>query len=184
MRRLGSILLLMLSLGTCCKCLAKIDLKSTKPLVIPQDTVTPRITSEDVAKIIPTDIKKDESTSSVMSRIADRTFNAWFNSSTIKNSAVGRIAEKTQEKLKTDVVVAGAKPEDTTHKFSFRIEAFQALAKLEYTGWMKAVVDYDAKVSQTNVEVKEKVFHDKDLVLSHKKNSEQGLSMIGLAWSW
>lgn len=184
MRRLGSILLLMLSMVTCCNCLAKVDLKSTKPMAIPQDNVTPKITSEDVAKIIPTDIKQDESTSSVMSRIADRTFNLWFNSSTIKNSAVGRIAEKTQEKLKTDVVVKGAKSEDTTHKFSFRIEAFQALAKLEYSGWMKAVVNYDAKDAQTNVEVKEKVFHNKDLVLSHKKNSEQGLSMIGLAWSW
>lgn len=159
-------------------------MRSTKPLVIPVDNYTPKLTSADVAKVIPTDMKTDESTSSIMTRIADRTFNLWFSSSAMKDSTLVKIAEKTQETLKTDVVVAGKNPEEVSHKFSFRVEAFQALAKLEYSGWTKCAVNYDAKASQTNVELKEKVFNNKDLVLSHKKNPDEGLSMIGLAWTW
>lgn len=165
-------------------CGAKVDLRTTEPLEIPQDEVTPRITQEDVARIIPTDIRQGESTGSVMSRIADRSFNLWFNSAVVKNSALGRVVEQTQEKLKTDVIVPSEKPDGVAHKFSFRFEAFQALAKLEYTGWLKAAVNYDAKVSETDIQFKDKVLKNKDLIVSHKANKEQGLSMIGLAWSW
>ena len=184
MRLFGSIFLI-LSCAICSICsAANVDLRTTKPLVIPVDNVTPTLTSADVAKVIPTDMTSTESTSSVMTRIADKTFNLWFNSSAMKDTTLVRIAEKTQETLKTDVVVAAKNPDEVSHKFSFRVEAFQALAKLEYSGWTKCAVNYDAKASQTNVELKEKIFHNKDLVFSHKKNSSQGLSMIGRAWTW
>ncbi len=184
MRSWASILLLLLSFFHL-PCLAsKLDLHSTKPLVIPRDNVTPRLTSKDVAEIIPTNIPKDESTASMMNRIADRTFMRWFNSPSVRDSAFGRFATQTEENLKTDVVVEGEAPEDISHKFSVRIEAFQACAKLMYSGWLNAAVNYDAKASQADVQITEKVLHDKDLTLSHKNNSDQGLSMIGLAWSW
>ena len=182
MRLLVSCLLLMMTFSGACW--AKVDLRTTKPLVIPEDKVTPKITKEDVAKIIPLDIKKDESTGSVMSRIADRGFNLWFNSEFMKNSALGRAVEETQEKLKTDVVVPASTPHGVVHKFSFRVEAFQALAKMEYSGWLKAAINYDAKASETDIQFKDKVLDNKDLIVSHKANKEQGLSMIGLAWSW
>lgn len=182
MRLLVSCLLMMMSFSGACW--AKVDLRTTKPLVIPEDKVTPKITKEDVAKIIPLDIQSNESTGSVMSRIADRGFNMWFNSPVIKNSLLGRAVEETQEKLKTDVVVPAATPRGVSHKFSFRVEAFQALAKVEYSGWVKAAVNYDAKASATDIQFKDKVMNNKDLVVSHKANKEQGLSMIGLAWSW
>jgi hypothetical protein len=161
-----------------------VDLRTTEVFVIPKDTVTPRVTSADIAKIIPTDMAAGESGTMVMTRIADKSFNLWFNSTAMQDSPLVRIAEKTQKTLNTDVVVAAKNPNEVSHKISFRVEAFQALAKLEYSGWTKCVVNYDAKVSQTNVELKEKVFHNKDLVLSHKKNPAEGLSMIGLAWTW
>lgn len=165
-------------------CQAKVDLKSTKRLIIPEDKVTPKITSEDVAKVVPTDLKAGDSESTVITRIADRGFSLWFNSAAMKATTIGRIAETAQEKLKTDVVVPAASPKGVSHKFSFKIEAFQALAKLEYTGWLKAAVNYDAKASATDISFKEKVFHNKDLIVSHKADKQQDLSMIGLAWSW
>ena len=55
---------------------------------------------------------------------------------------------------------------------------------MEYSGWVKAAVNYDAKASATDIQFKDKVMNNKDLVVSHKANKEQGLSMIGLAWSW
>lgn len=164
-------------------CLAKVDLKSTKRLIIPVDNVTPKITQDDVAKVIPLDFKEGESQSTVLTRIADRGFSLWFNSSAIKSSAVGRMAETAQEKLKTDVVVPASSSGGVSHKFSFRLEAFQALAKIEYTGWLNASLKYDAKSSQTGVFFTEKIL-EKDLVVSHTANREQDLSMVALAWSW
>lgn len=181
MRRLLSFLFL---LGFSCTCPAKVDIKSTKRLIIPVDNVTPKITSADVAKIVPLDLNEDDSEGTVLSRIADRGFSLWFNSSFVKSSAIGQFAERTQEKLKTDVIVPAGTPSGTSHKFSFRVEAFQALAKLEYTGWLKAAVNYDAKASCTDILFKEKVFENKDLVVSHKATQQEGLSMVGLAWSF
>ncbi|HWU43609.1 MAG TPA: hypothetical protein VN132_09235 [Bdellovibrio sp.] len=166
-------------------CHAEVDIETTRPLEIPVDNVTPKITSEDVAKVIPTDpTVRNSSTSTMMTRIADRTINYWYNSTAVKDSAFGHFAQQTQEKLKADVVVPAHSSEGTSHKFSFKIEAFQALAKMEYTGWMNAAINYDAKTSLTDFQIKEKLFSNKELLLSHKASKDQDLSMIALAWPW
>lgn len=183
MRLLPSLLIIM----TCASpCMAKkLDLKSTKRLVIPVDNVTPTITSKDVEKLVPTDMAQKSNSGNIMTRIADRGFNLWFNSSAVKNSALGRTVEKTQEKLKTDVTIEeGQGDNKTKHKFSFRVEAFQALAKVEYSGWVKAAINYDARASQTNLELSEKIAENKDLVVSHKGSSKEALSMVGLGWQF
>lgn len=173
-----------LLLLACSNCWAQVDLKTTKRIVIPEDKYTPKITSADVAKVVPTDLKAGADESTVLSRIADRGVSLWFNSAAMRATTFGRIAETTQEKLKTDVVVPASSEEGVSHKFSFRIEAFQAMAKIEYTGWLKAAINYDAKIAETDISLKEKIFQDKNLFLSHKGNSKQATSMIGVAWTW
>lgn len=181
MKWIMSFLLLLMCSGSCW---AKVDLKSTKRLIIPVDTVTPKITSADVAKVVPLDLRQGDSEGTVVSRIADRGVSLWFNSTLMKDSTLGRMAQETQEKLKADVYVPATTPLGVSHKFSLKIEAFQALAKLEYSGWLKAAVNYDARSAVTDILFKEKVFADKDLILSHKAGGEQAFSMIGLAWAW
>lgn len=171
-------------LGFTIPCLGKVDLNSTKPLIIPEDKVTPKITNADVAKIVPNDLNEDDDASAVVTRIADKGISLWFNSAAVKATSIGRFAETAQEKLKTDVSLPPSDPEGVTHKFSFRIEALQAAARLEYVGWLKAAVNYDAKASSTDIYFKEKVLQNKDLIVSHKATKQQDLSMIGLAWTW
>lgn len=142
------------------------------------------MTTEDVAKIVPTDLPSGSSEGMLLTRMVDKGVSLWFNSEAMKQSSIGRIAEETQEKLKTDLVVPADSAGGVSHKFSFRVEAFQALAKLEYSGWMKAAINYDAKSSATDILFHEKVFENKDLVLTHRATREQRLSMIGLAWAW
>lgn len=170
-------------LGLAGNCWAKVDLASTKPMVIPVDNVTPRITSDDVAKVVPLD-RSISDAATMMTRIADRSFNLWFNSDAVQESLLGRVVQETQETLKTDVVVPAADHNSISHKFSLRVECFQALAKLEYTGWLNAAINYSARDAATNIEVKEKVFANKNLILSHRGSSKEGLSMVGLAWQW
>ena len=188
MKRVICFLFLLMSSHPCLAKVVKAAKAPPKPLlkrlIIPVDNVTPTITQADVAKVIPLDFKQGESQSTVLTRIADRGFSLWFNSAAIKSSSLGRMAENAQEKLKTDVVVPANSDHSVSHKFSFRVEAFQALAKLEYTGWLNASVLYDAKAAASGVFFKDKVFSDKDLVVSHTANREQDLSMVALAWSW
>lgn len=179
-----SLLSFFLLIGFSCSCWAKVDYKTTKRLVIPVDNVTPKITTEDVARVVPTDLPAGTSQSTLLNRIVDRGVSLWFNSAVMKQSALGRMAEETQEKLKTDLVVPADEEGGVSHKFSFKFEAFQALAKLEYEGWMRAAINFDAKSSSTNIYLKERVFVDKELIVSHKADREQDLSMVGLAWSW
>lgn len=167
-----------------CLCWARVDLHSTKILIIPEDKVTPKVTSADVAKIVPLDLRQGDDESTVLTRIADRSISMWFNSAAVKATTLGRIAETAQEKLKTDVIVPASSPKGVSHKFSFKVEALQALAKLEYTGWLKAAINYDAKTSNTDILLKDRIFSNKELIVSHKASKEQGLSMVGLAWSW
>ncbi|MGZ3772923.1 MAG: hypothetical protein ACXVCY_05375 [Pseudobdellovibrionaceae bacterium] len=174
----------LLMIGFTVPCLGKVDLESTQPLVIPEDTVTPKLTKNDVAKVIPTDLKQGDSQTTIMKRIADRGVSLWFNSDVMKETSIGRFAETAQEKLKTDVILPTRTPQGVNHKLSFKVEAFQALAKLEYTGYLNASVNYDAKASATDILFKEKIFTNKNLLLSHKVHKDQDLSMIGLAWSW
>lgn len=182
MRFAISFLLIFLGLS---KCYAKVDITTTKPLLIPVDNVTPRWTYDDVSRLIPTDpTVSKSSTSTMMTRIADRTFNYWFNTPAVQESMMGRVAKETQQKLKTDVVLPAHKNSEVSHKFSFKVEAFQALAKMEYTGWLDAAVNYDAKSSCTDIFMKEKIFSNKELVVSHQVKKDQDLSMIGLAWQW
>ncbi len=163
---------------------ARVDISTTKPLVIPEDNVTPKMTKADVAKVIPLDLKRGDSEIKVLNRIADRTVNLWFKSEAMKSTRIVRLAEETQEKLKADVVVPASSKDGVSHKFSFKVEAFQTLAKLEYSGWLQGSVNYDIGAEATNIEIKEKVLKNKNLSISHKANSRQNLSMVGLAWSW
>lgn len=181
MKQIISLILCLLIISPCW---AKVDLKTTKRLIIPVDTVTPKISSTDVAKVVPLDLRQGDSEGTVFKRIADRGISLWFNSSFMKETSLGRIAEETQQKLKADVIVEPADSSGVSHKFSFKVEAFQALAKLEYTGWLKCDIAYDAKSAATDILFKEKVFADKDLVLGHKASREQNFSSIGLAWTW
>lgn len=169
-----------------CVCGAKadIDLQTTQPL---KDPLTlhedPFITYQQMQKIIPTDMHPSDNQSLVLSKVADRGINEWLKSDGMKNSPLVQTVDDTQKKLKTDVTVSDSSdPNAVQHKFSFRVEALQALAKMEYTGWTRATVAYDAKASETNFELHKQLFADKDLILSHK--AREGTSSVGVGWKW
>ena len=165
-------------------CQAKVDMRGTKPLIIPVDRYTPQVTQKTVSNWVPTNMAPSSDQNQVMARIADRSFSSWFNSPEVKATTLGKTAQTVQENMKADVEVPATSPAGVKHKFSFRVEAFQALAKLEYTGWTKCVFDYDAKSSSSEVQLSEKLFDNKDLVVSHKSSSEQDLSFVALRWDW
>lgn len=158
-----------------------VTLDETRELVIPVDRYTPKITSADVAKVIPLDIHPEEGASRVVNRIADRGFGLWFDT-VLKDSSIGRMAEAAQETLKTDIEVVPTEPGGVAHKVTMQFEAFAAQAIIKYSGWVKAQIRVSPAGS--DIVVKEKIFENKDLLLSHSSNRDQDISMISMGWSW
>lgn len=160
---------------------AKVDIKSTKRLVFPNIMRPDAITSQDVSKVIPLNMAPASDSSVVAKQIIDNSISSVFNSQSVKESLVGGTAHKVQNKMKVDAEV---KTKKTNHKFSVKIMIAQAVAKLEYKGWVNAIVNYDTKQQASELELSEKIFKNKDLYFKHQAQNNSELSSVGVRWNW
>jgi len=166
--------------------LAKLTIANTQPLAVPManENATDKISQKDVEKIIPMDIPQTSDMGVVVTKIADRSVQTWFNSAQVQASAIGKTANTVQKSMGTDIVVKSNEPRAIEHKFSMNILALQAMAKFQYTGWLNAVFNYDAKAAESMVEFSDKIFN-KDLFVNHTSSSAKGdVSTVGIKWGW
>jgi len=164
--------------------MAKLDHDSTQPMTVAlTDNSAEKITEKDVEKIIPMDLKDTNDMNQVAGRIADRSLQTWFNSPAVQGSALGQTATTVQKNMKADITVKSDEPQAIEHKFSMQFMAIQAMAKVQYTGWLNAVFNYDARAAQSMVEFSEKVFN-KDLFVNHTSSSKGDISSVGIKWGW
>lgn len=151
---------------------------------MPVDVSEPIMTQETSQKILPKTIEHDESGSSVISKMADNSFGVWWETTPMRNTAVGQAADKVEKKMKTEVSFQDATANHTEHKIIFKILAMQALAKIEYKGWVQAAFNYDAKASKAEAELSEKIFHQQDIVLSHAVTPSEAKSQVSWRFDW
>lgn len=170
-------------LGMACLGATPAPLSDYEPLQIPKGPQE-GLTFKDIQEVVPTDLQPTENAGAVINRIGDRIVQNWLKSDAIQSSPVGRTAASVEKAMKTEVNVPKTEPDGVDHKFSFSFLALQALTKFEYKGWLNATVNYDARASQTGIEVKEKVWHNKDLFLNHTVTSVEDTSSLGLRWNW
>lgn len=163
---------------------SEVNLQETHKLDLPQDISEPFISSETSKKLQPKTVGVGESGSSVFSKIADNSLALIWESSNLKRTAIGQAAEKVEKNLKTEMSFTDNSPNKTQHKFSFKVLALQALAKMEYKGWLNAAINYDAKASKTEAEISEKIFDRQDIVFSHAMTPDEVKSQVALRWSW
>lgn len=179
-------LLFVLSLGCglASKAQARVDLKKTKRLVLPADPSEPLLTAETSQKILPKNVEDGESGNSVISEMIDNSFSLWWDKSPVKQTSIGQVADKVDKKLKTEVNLGKSTDNKTEHKLSVRVLAMQALAKLEYKGWVRAGLNYDARASKTQAEVLENISSNQDLKLSHSVSSDGNMSQLSWVLNW
>ena len=60
----------------------------------------------------------------------------------------------------------------------------QALAKIEYKGWVRAGLNYDAKAAKTEAEVLESISENKEFVVSQSVTASENKSQVSLRWNW
>ena len=90
------------------------------------------------------------------------------------------------KKLKTEVNLgtSSSSSAKTEHKLSIKLLAMQALAKIEYKGWVRAGLNYDAHAAKTEAQLLENISANNDLVLSHSISATENKSQVSLLWNW
>lgn len=168
--------------------LQKIELFQAKKIIAPKPIAieSPYITT--LNGTIPGNLGPSQNEAEVLKRFGDQAIQNWLNSPAVRNSSFGKAATQVEKAMKVEATVqtaplsSGATPID--HKFSFQYLALQSQAKMEYKGYTNAQIKIDSGKNETAVEVSEKVFKNKDFVISHTKNATENTSTMGLRWSW
>lgn len=176
--------ILSLACGLTCTAQARVDLKKTKRLVLPTDPSEPLLSAETSQKILPKNVEQGESGNSVISEMIDNSFSLWWEKSPVKQTSIGQVADKVDKKLKTEVNFGKSADQKTEHKISVKVLAVQALAKLEYKGWVRAGLNYDARAAKTQAEVLENISAHQDLKLSHSMSSDGNMSQVSWVLNW
>jgi hypothetical protein len=144
--------------------------------------------AEGLTQSVPSYIPPSQSEAEVMKFFGDKMIQNWLQSSAVKNSSFGKAASTVEKAMKVEASISGgpsvAGEKAIDHRFSFQYQALQSQAKMQYNGWTQAQVWHDSKISETTVELSERVFKNKDLVLNHTKNPNENRSSLGLRWSW
>lgn len=160
---------------------SQVHLKKTQKLIMPADVSNPFMSAETSQKIQPRSVGNGASASAIASQIVDNSFSLWWDTSPIRNTQVGRAAEKVEKSMKTEV---SYKTNRVEHKISFKVLAMQALAKLEYKGWVNAAINYDARADKTEAEVSEKISAEQDVIISHAFTPGGNKSQVAWRWNW
>lgn len=136
----------------------------------------------DVSKVISTNMQPSNDSSAVFAQIFDRSASYVVSRPEFRNTSLGRTTTQVEHAMKQEVVV-NTDPSGVQHKVNFNIQALQTCAQLQYSGVMKAAVKYTISNSTLGLEVAEKVFSNKDLVLSQSYGSQR-VSEVSLRWSF
>ncbi|MBN8537438.1 MAG: hypothetical protein J0M15_10330 [Deltaproteobacteria bacterium] len=168
--------------------LKKIELLQAKKIIAPKPIAIESSYVKTLNGTIPGNLGPSQNEGEVLKRFGDQAIQNWLNSPAVRNSSFGKAATQVENAMKVEATVQtaphspGATPID--HKFSFQYLALQSQAKMEYKGYTNAQIKIDSSKNETAVEVSEKVFKNKDFVISHTKNATDNNSTMGLRWSW
>ncbi len=170
------------------KSVQKLNAKNMKPVIFPEKVQDNAPTYSDYVRVVPSDIQSSQNPVYVVTKFGDQALQNFLNSPQVQSSSVGRTASTVQNAMKADVSLGGTKspenPQGVDHKLSLQYMALQAQTRVKYSGWTTATFNHDAKARQSDIEISEKIFKNKDLVLSQSKNETEVRNSVGVRWSW
>jgi hypothetical protein len=162
---------------------ARVDFDKTQPLILPLEMHADDVNAT-VNAIIPASDMSGYSQHQVASRILDNSLRYIWRTSPLRYSTVGQVADKVEKTVQVQKVIEATEENKVEHRFSFDVQGIQALAQLKYSGWVKAAVQYNMNNASASAEVSEKVFDNKDLVLSQTISAADTTSQVSLRWDW
>lgn len=168
--------------GWFCKASARVNVAKTKKLELPAKTGDDTMADLLSVEILPDKIADGETTNSFLTKMADNSLSLAWKNSPLRYSAAGKAVETAEKKLNVEAVYQDA--HQVSHKFNFKVLAIQALAKIQYTGWVNAALNYDLKAARAAAEVSEALSERNDLVLRHEVSNTEQTSAVSLQWKW
>ncbi len=159
-----------------------VDIKKTKVLNLPQEPNYTFLSKEDQMRIAPKNISDSESADSVLARMADNSVSLWWDRTPLRQSAIGKAADSVEKKMNLKVEIEDKNK--VKHSMNLKILAMQALARLEYRGWVRAAISYDARAAKTEAELSEDIGDTQHIVISHTITANENKSQFGWRWSW
>lgn len=143
------------------------------------------MTSEDVAKMIPTDLSSTSDTRVVTSRILALSVQNVINSDAVKHSTLGSTAQSVQQTMQDGMTVASREPNSVQHELKFSMKPTQTEAMVRYSGLTNARVSYLASESKMDVEIREPFEAlATDVVFNHVNIPGDRKDVMSLSWSW
>jgi hypothetical protein len=155
-----------------------------------QKDLTPDKPTVNAADFIPTDmtinpdLEATQKTEFVVNRIADHSLTTYFNSPDFRKSSLGRSATEVEKKVTQEVVLKGASKDSIEHKFNFQVQAFQALAKVQYIGFAQFSVSYNFRYETADIELAEHLNKRQSIAIVHSKTQLESKSHVRLSWSF
>ncbi len=184
MSKLRFFLILLLALGAGTNSFAQVDIKNTKVLILPVDQSEPILSAENSLRLQPKKMAPGDSSQSVMMEMIDNSVSLLWEKSAIKTTAVGQVADKVEKNLKTEVSLGRSADKKIEHKISVKLLAMQALAKIEYKGWVRAGLNYDARAAKTEAELIENLSEHNELALTQSVTAIENKSQVSFRWNW
>ena len=163
-------------------CFARVNLTETRKLHLPEAQPVELLSKEFTRQVLPKTVQVGESGHAVLSRMADNTVAYWWETTPLRNSAIGRAADTIEKKARLNGEIQGAN--QVTHFFDLKVLVMQALARFEYRGWFRAGINYDARAAATEAEIVQPLSKNKNLVVSQQFNQNESTSRLSLNFNW
>lgn len=139
------------------------------------------ITSDDVARIVPSDINSQTPGSTIGRQILERSAQMILTGPAMKDSGVGKAAQTIEKAGKADLAL-GASDDGVKHNVNVEYRAFESMALLRYTGLMNLNIRYNVADRGYDVQIEDRLGHDTQLVLSHQTLT--ATSQVRVSWEF
>ena len=163
-------------------CYARVNLTETRKLQLPETQPVEILSKEFTQHVLPKTVQPGESGHAVLSKMADNTVAYWWETTPIRNSAIGRAADTIEKKARFNGEIQGAN--QVTHFFDLKVLVMQAIARFEYRGWFHAGINYDARAVATEAEIVQPLSKNKNLVVSQQFNQNESTSKLSFNFNW
>jgi hypothetical protein len=144
-----------------------------------------QLRSEDVAKVIPSNMAPTNNSGLVAGRIIDQSVSTWFNSDAVRATSFGRTAHGIEKSLQGDVKLGGSSPQSIQHKLRFQVKAAQTQAQVLYSGLTNAKFTYFLTQNKSDLELSEPMpVLNTNVVYNHTTTPDDRREMLSLRWKF
>ena len=139
------------------------------------------VSSIDVAKFIPTDMKQGSEASAISDKIFNNCINAIANYALASDTVLGETASAVKNALSTDIDLVN-EAHEISHSVNFEVDPIKQSALLKYEGLVDGNLKYDSADKEYTLELSKKISKDSDVKMSHNAGNSQSNLLVSISW--